>query len=291
MIRRALPSALLLTAVFAAACEQSSPTDLAPLAPQYAKPGSGGGGSLTSECGGSTILLDSRVHLDWGTSTSAGITSDGGGLYKGDVDGVHAKIFYHDGGCSRSGDMVFDPDMQQKNGPRKLVFVFGENNAGVPSGAYASAPFVNFRQLMQLGSDVNKDGNTTGGRDQKIEEKSPGAERGLEYPATLATRPSYPTTNLFRIGTSAPGCETLEYESITLQRTGGVDGFVKTGNKASDGLEMGQWEHGASVPVGTWVVSGGNARCYKTVKGKLELNGDGSFFSMPFSVTVTEVRK
>jgi hypothetical protein len=192
--------------------------------------------------------------------------------------------------------MVFDPDMQQKNGPRKLVFVFGANNAGVPAREYRDAPFINFRQLMQLGSDVNQDGSTTGGRDQKIEEKSPGAIRGLEYPATVALRPDYPVTAngpapMFRVGTSAPGCETLEYESIRLERTGGVAGFVATGNTSSDGLPMGQWEHASSVPVGQWVVSGENARCYKTVKGKLELNGDGTFFPMPFSVTVTEVRK
>ena len=59
----------------------------------------------------------------------------------------------------------------------------------------AGAPFVNFRGIQFLGSDVNKDGTETGGRDAKIEEKSAGAPRGLEFPSVSAVRPDYPDYN------------------------------------------------------------------------------------------------
>jgi hypothetical protein len=53
---------------------------------------------------------------------------------------------------------------------------------------------------------------------------------------------------------------------------------------------MGQWEHAASHSAGEWVVSGDNARCYKSVKGKLTLV-NATFFPMPFSATIAEVRQ
>lgn len=290
------PAFLALTGLLAACAEQ--PVSPVTSADETATPL-----FATSECGGKTALLDSRVKLVWTDQTTSGIRSDGSGPFEGGQNGVHGKIFYHDGGCSRSGDMVFDPDMLAGGGPRRLVFRFAVGNpAGVAAGDYRSAPFINFRQLMQLGSDVNGDGlrdaNNDGiadGMDQKIEEKSPGAMRGLEFPATVALRPTYPVTingdaPMFRVGAGAPGCEELEYESIRLERIQGVTGFVATGRTSSKGLPMGQWEHASSYPVGEWVVSGDNARCYKTLKGKLvRVNED--FFPMPFSVVVTEVRQ
>ena len=290
-------SLLALSALAAFGCSEQAQTVLEPDQALFARPGggggSGGGGGLTSECGGSTALLDSRAELNWGTSHA--IRNDEAGAYRGgSADGVHAKIFYHDGGCSRSGDMVFDVDMGKKNGTRRLVFLFPETSP-IGHKEQRSAPFVNFRQLMQLGSDVNTDGWLTGGRDKKIEEKDPGSLRGREYPDDFATRPNYPETLSgaappFRIGTEAAGCETLEYAEITLRRTGGVEGFQKVEGLSSDLLEMGQWEHASEYPAGTWVVEGQTAQCLKSVKGgKLEPNGGP--FLMPFSVTVIEVRQ
>lgn len=296
MRRLVLSSALLITAVAAAACEQSrAPTEVGDLGAVFAaKDGGGGGSTVTSECGGRTVLLDSRVALDWGTTLAIRSDRDGAdGVYTGNVDGVHAKIFYHDSDCSRSGDMVFDPDMQQKNGPRKLVYVFPAGNpAGVPAGSYTDAPFINFRQLMILGSDINTLG-VVDGRDAKIEEKSPGALRGLEYPSPTAVRPDYPMTPngpspKIRIGTSVPGCETLEYQSITLERKKGRFYKIDPEVLASDGKSMGQWSHEVA-DLGEWVVSGQSAQCLRTLKGgKQEYNG--AAFDMPFSVVVTEVR-
>lgn len=149
-----------------------------------------------------SVLLDSRVRLEW-AAQRAGITSDAG-AYEGNKDGVHAKIFYHDGGCSKSGDMVFVPDMQKKNGPRKLVFKFPATSP-IKAVEHRSAPFLNFRSLMQLGSDVRLTaGETSGatvGRDAKLEEKAPAvesdaaAQRSLEFPELTALRPTFPVRN------------------------------------------------------------------------------------------------
>ena len=100
----------------------------------------------------------------------------------------------------------------------------------------AGAPFVNFRGVQFLGSDMKKDGTETGGRDAKIEENSAGAPRGLEFPSVRVLRPDYPNYDgtspapKFRFtSTGISGCEALEYDSIELKRTSSTAGFQATG--------------------------------------------------------------
>lgn len=251
--------------------------------------GGGGGGGVKSECGGSTSLLDSRIDLVW-QGVGVGIRSDGLGTYVDGNDGVHGKIFYHDLGCSRSLDAVFDPDFNSSSNPRKLVFHFPEES-GLATGGVASGPFINFQGLMRLGSDINEAG-VSDSRDAKVEEKNPGAARALEFPATVAFRPGYPDygtagTSGFRINTGIKGCEELEYDEIRFERTAGADGYQGVGSPDAGTFEYGQWSHEI---MGEWTVESSDphtARCFARQGNRLV---QGPEMSMPFSVTITERR-
>lgn len=276
-----------LAALVAVACTADSPTTLAPDQPVFAKPGGDAGGLVSSECGGKTELRDSRATLTW----SGSIGGDGSDAFTGDEAGVHAKVFYHDGGCSRSGDLVFDADMNSRKVKRHLTFHFPEQNgAGLPSGAVAAAPFVNFQGLMFLGSDIGVP-EVSDSRDAKVEEKNPGAPRAAEYPSPSAERPGYPAyseagSRPFRFNSmGVAGCEVLEYAWISLTRNAGSYEQVQ-----ADPL-LGQWSHSA---LGAWIVESVGeegahwAQCYVSVQGSLEKNGPP--MNMPFSVSIAEVR-
>lgn len=299
-----LTATAVLAAMAAVACTADSPTTLTPDEPLFAKPG-GGDGLVTSDCGGKTQLRDSRARLTWSGSFITGDAS--GDTFEGDQGSVHAKIFYHDGGCSRSGDLVFDADMNGKKDARHLTFYFpARNDAGLPSDGVAAAPFVNFQGLMFLGSDIGEPVESDS-RDAKVEEKDPGADRAQEYPPASAERPGYPTYNLagqkafrFRyMGVS--GCDELEYARIKLTRTAGSYSEVQP-----DPL-LGQWSDQAA-DLGVWTVESlpawadlnengledeGEtahwAQCYATVQGSLQQNG--AEMDMPFVVTIWELRK
>jgi hypothetical protein len=271
-----------------------NPLELAPRATSGGEPP-----SVQSECGGKTDLLDSRVTLEWGSpSTAPGVTADEYGTYTGGQGGVHGKVFYHDAVCSRSGDLVFDPDKNAASPARKLVFNFPAGNSlNLPSGVKAG-PFLNFRAIMMLGSDGangTKD-EVSNGRDAKIEAKNPGAPRALEFPALTADRPDYPTftgtttTPEFRFNyTGIPGCETLRYEKIRMTRDArNADAFVSTGTFTAEGTPLGQWDH---TRPGAWTVESVEphlAQCMVTKKGTVVDNGKK--MTMPFRVAATEVR-
>lgn len=93
------------------------------------------------------------------------------------------------------------------------------------------------------------------------------------------------------MGPGATKCETLEYESIKLERIRGQFDTDLSGKLSSDDLHMGQWNDGATdqAKLGQWLVTGASARCYYIVKGKETLNtengvGADGWFEMPFSV-------
>jgi hypothetical protein len=255
---------------------------------------------VNSECGGQTELTDSRASLSFASLSSlasaSGITGDGTSPYIGGSEGVHAKIFYHDAICSRSGDVVFDPDKDRFRPARKLVVYFPANNGiGLSSTGVNVGSSITFSALMQLGSDVTWDLTNEVGRDAKIDAKIPGAPRSLEYPAAIADRPGYPTggipTPKFRIALGISGCETLEYALIRSTRDGGLDGFEQlVGQYGSDGSPLGQW---SAARNGTWTVesvdtgAGHAAQCYVTKKGSLVANG--SPMNMPFKVSIAEL--
>jgi hypothetical protein len=294
MKRLAIP-ALILGAALAVGCEQHNPTALEPMEAAFNKKppkDDSGGGSVTSECGGKTDLLDSRIDLAWAAVEGSGVGPDRDALYEGGVNGVHGKIFYHDRGCSRSFDAVFDPDLNSSSDPRKLMFHFPAGY-GLPTGGVASGPFVNFTGLMRLGSDINVVG-TSDSRDAKIEEKNAGAPRAWEFPATVAYRPGYPDYGTagatdFRFNTDIKGCERLVYDEIRLERTGGSEGYAGVGTPVDGKYEFGQWDH---TVMGSWTVesepgSGHMAQCFGK-QGKQWV--EGPTMSMPFKVTITERR-
>jgi hypothetical protein len=295
----ATPQRLAAAVLLLAAC-----TDRSAVAPDGSparapRPATATATSVTSECGGQTDLRDSRVTLDWGApSTAPGVTADAYGTYTGGQGGVHGKVFYHDAICSRSGDLVFDPDKDAAKPARKLVFNFpADNDLQLPTGVKAG-PFVNFRGIMMLGSDGANgapDG-VSNGRDAKIEAKNPGAPRGWEFPALSAERPDYPTNNgttttpEFRFSyTGIAGCEALRYDKIRMTRHDlNAAAFVPTGTFASDGTPLGQWDD--KLP-GGWTVESvepHHAQCMVTKKGNLVNNG--SKMEMPFRVVASEVR-
>ena len=76
------------------------------------------------------------------------IRGDGLGDYRGDECGVHAKIFWYDPSFSRSGDAVFDADMNSPGScaRRALNFYWTDD-----ATATRLAPFMNARRVMQLG--------------------------------------------------------------------------------------------------------------------------------------------
>ncbi len=296
MKRFVIPS-LILAAAFTAACAQDHTPALEPAEVLFNTKKGGGGGGVTSECGGSTDLLDSRIDLRWEDGTGSGIRSDGKNEYKGGQGGVHGKIFYHDRGCSRSFDAVFDPDASQSSNPRKLVFHFpADNDANLPSSGVASGPFMNFTGLMRLGSDINT-ADVSDSRDAKVEEKNPGAPRAWEFPGTEVLRPdNYPDYGAFAysnfgFSTDIEGCERLEYDKIKLTRKQGIGGYQPVGSPNEDGTySYGQWSH-EQEHWGEWTVESIEphlAQCFKSSKGTLEPNG--AKMAMPFKVTITERR-
>lgn len=285
-----LTATAVLAAFAAVACTADSPTRPGPDDPVFAKPGDGEG-LVSSDCGGRTELRDSRAALEW----SGRIGGDASAVFTGDEAGVHAKIFYHDGNCSRSGDLVFDADMNSRKDKRHLTFHFPEgNDAGLPAGGVAAAPFVNFQGLMFLGSDIGTIGESDS-RDAKVEEKDPGAARANEYPSPVAERPGYPEYNVagsrpFRFRSMGlAGCEELEYAGIRLTRTAGAYTEVQPDPR------LGQWSHSVDE-LGSWTVEslpvdGGTehrAQCYAAAQGTLQPNG--SPMNMPFMVTIAELR-
>lgn len=251
---------------------------------------------LNSECGGKTELLDSRARLQW---EDLEVRGDGSPYER--QGSVHVKIFYHDSNCSRSGDLVFDPDGNGGTTPRAMRFHFPPNDAGVPTGEVSAAPAINFRSLMQIGSDLNGDG-VANARDAKIEAKFGLVPRSLEVPSNVQYRPDYPA---YPTGPATPirfsnmglrGCEALEFDLIRLTRHTGA--FVAVNAvSAFDGLPLGEWS-AAPADLGTWTVesaetvrngvSGHWAQCYVTKKGTLVQNG--SPMQMRFRVSITEQR-
>lgn len=300
MHRRHLPFLLLATGALAAC--QEIPTESSTVLSRAPKPL--GAVALTgSECGGQTELVDSRVSLAFASlselASSSGITGDGTQPFLGGAKGVHAKVFYHDAICSRSGDVVFDPDKNNYRPARKLTVYFPAGNGlGLSTAGVKIGPFMNFAALMQLGSDVTWDLDSPVGRDAKIDAKYPGAIRSLEVPATSVERPGYPTSNVptsrFRIDLGISGCETLEYERTQTSRTGGLGEFQQLiGQRSSfDNSPLGQWNAARN---GTWTVqsadtgtpAGHAAQCYVTKKGSLVTNG--APMNVPFRVSVTEL--
>src|SRR5687767_4741080 len=102
--------------------------------------------TVSSECGGQTDLRDSRSSFVWASrdelGATSGITSDGRGEYVGGTQGVQGKLFYHDAICSRSGDVVFDPDKNTYKPARKLTFHFPANSIGLPTTGVASGAYM-----------------------------------------------------------------------------------------------------------------------------------------------------
>lgn len=247
--------------------------------------------TVSSECGGRTDRPDSRAILTWADPGTSGIASDGGS-YTGGQQGVQAKVFYYDQNCSRSGDLVFDPDLNSASPARKLVLRFPTNGIGLPTGGVTSGAAMNFPAIMQLGSDVNWDILKPTGRDARIEAKISGGARSLEYPAFTALRPTYPAgaiaTSNFRLNNiGVAGCEQLEYASIQLTRTVGQFDQLIGQYAASDASPLGQW---STTVAGAWTVSSVSphaVQCYVTKKGQLVTNG--ATMSMPFSVTISEI--
>jgi hypothetical protein len=300
MKRPAISSAIL-AAALTVGCVQDR-TALEPFEAAFNKgKGGSGDGTVSSDCGGQTALRDSRASLNWEGS----IRDDGRGAFVGDESGVHAKIFYHDGNCSRSGDLVFDADMNAKGSNRRhLTFHFpADNDLNLPAHATA-APFINFRAIQFLGSDIGVPG-AIDGRDAKVEEKDPGAPRGWEYPSASAERPDYPTFNgttearSLRIDAGLPGCDLLRIEKIRMTRTGGVNGFRATGGSVN-GAPLGAWSH-LEADLGAWMVetvetensagqTGHWAQCEVTGQGGGVRTPNGSPMHMPFTVTVAERR-
>lgn len=294
--RHTLSTALALGAVaLLGACSDAS----APLEPDEAafakpaNPGGGGGGGdgdggglQKSECGGKTDLLDSRVSLTW----SGAITGDGfGDTFVGDQDGVHAKVFYHDQGCSVSGDIVFDPDMNGRKVKRHLTVAFPAGN-DLGLGTESAQPFINVRAAMQLGSDIAT-ADVVDGRDAKMEAKSALRPRNLEFPSAVAVYPGYERTGnaawRFRLSyTGIPGCDLLEFTEVQVTRTAGV--YAATGGVASDGLALGAW---SATDAGAWeveTVGAHEAQCYATSGGTEVPNG--APMTLPFRVTIQELQ-
>ncbi len=254
------------------------------------RPGGDGGGLQNSECGGKTDLLDSRVQLTWGGA----IGGDGlGNTFVGDQDGVHAKIFYHDQGCSVSGDLVFDADMNGHKVKRHVTISFPAGN-DLGLGTVETAPFINFQNVMMLGADAGGLG-VVDGRDAKMEAKAPGRDRNLEYPSTSAEYPGYerrqnPAAPFAISSTGIPGCDRLEFEKVRIERTSGT--YVDSGDTNGAGEALGSWDPAAP---GSWsiqtVANGAGihaAQCYD-VSGNASIPNGGAM-DLPFSVTAVEVR-
>jgi hypothetical protein len=287
--------ASLFTATLAAACIEV-PTEMrpAPESPLFAKPGSGSGTS--SECGGQTQRADSRVQMDWSSSSEYAVRNDAYGPYIGGQHGVHAKVFYYDGNCSRSGDLVFDADANSSATVRKLIFHFPANSIGLPTTGVASGTAFNFSGIMQLGSDVNADGSLTIGKDARIEAKYPGRDISLEHPSLSEIQPGYPIRNGAALGpfrfktTGIAGCGELEYQQVRYTRTAGQFATLDPA-QFSGSFQLGQWD---VTIAGAWTVESvadvnGNhlATCWTTKKGVLQPNG--AAMNMPFRVTISEL--
>ena len=297
MKRLSLPVVLALAGTINAC--QDIPTDAAPV--QLEAPPSASV-LVASDCGGQTPTPDSRAALQFASlgelGSASGLTSDGVGPYAGGSQGVNAKIFYHDRICSRSGDIVFDPDANNYRPARKLIAYFPAGNGiGLSTGGIKVGPHVNFAALMQVGSDVTWDLDNPVGRDAKIEEKYAGIIRSLEVPSTTVTRPGYPSSNVptskFRINLGISGCETLEYAETLSIRTGGTEEFLQLVDaRAADGSPLGEWSLARN---GKWTVesvdtgtsAGHSAQCYVSKKGSLVQNGQP--MNMPFRAVITEM--
>jgi hypothetical protein len=291
--RHALGAALVMgTTVLLGACTEDS-TPFEPHAAAFSKggkPGGGGDGLLSSECGGKTNLLDSRVSLTW----SGAITGDGrGNTFVGGQDGVHGKIFYHDQSCSVSGDIVFDADMNAKRIKRHLTIAFPAGN-DLGLGTVTTAPFVNFASAMQLGSDAGQP-HSDDGRDAKMEAKDPLRPRNVEYPSLTATYPGYELRNdpdrpLRLASTGIAGCDPLIFSMVEITREAGR--FDHVAGTAADGKSLGAWSHEVE---GAWTIRTvanddgvHEARCY-TTSGNTE-SPNGAPMHIPFTVTVVEIR-
>jgi hypothetical protein len=257
--------------------------------------------TVVSACGGRTEFLDSKASLSWASladlASSTGVTNDGQGTYDGGTGSVHGLIFYHDAGCARGGNLLFDPDRNAGTPVRKLVFNFpAGNDAGIPSTPIASGPYISFYGLMQLGSDVTWDSAMPTGRDANIEAKYPGSATALEYPSLSGEWPTYQSgtagNSLIQL-TGITGCSRLEYERIRLTRTAGIDGFEQLpGQRAADGSPLGRWRplrNGAWIieSVDTGTPAGHAAQCWVSGKGGKWVK-NGSPMNMPFRVMVTE---
>ena len=297
-MKHPLALSTLIMATAAAACSESrGPVEITEPSAVFGKTTT----SVTSDCGGSTELRDSRADLTWPSISTReyAVRDDGFGTYEGGTGSVHGKIFYHDSGCSRSGDIVFDPGMNARKNPRHLTVFFPENKLGLPTDGVKAGPFINFTAAMQLGSDVDRNG-AVNGRDAKMEAKDnlKGTIRTLEHPVAFDGLPNHDNLpnkeRRFRLGVGISGCESLEYDEIRYTRIAGS--FVRV-DPASDGTLLGQWSDAVN---GAWVaesvetvrnnVPGHWAQCLITSKGTLAVNDAASPMSMPFRVDVAERR-
>lgn len=301
---------LALAIAVAAACTDSPTELLRPAAAAFGKGngnGNGGGpsdgdsgGGGKSECGGTTALPDSRAILDW--SADDAVSGDGSDVFTGDQAGVHAKIFYHDGGCSRSGDIVFDADMNSRRNKRHLTFHFPENRPAEVGQTVTAAPFIAFPRAMQLGSDIGSDG-AVNGWDANIYEKNATAPRGMEHPSPAATYPGHlrmaDPTWVFHFPLGINGCEVLRYDAVAITRESAPSGFEEltgTIEFSEQTYQLGQWSEVQHL--GRWTVrsvatsrddrSGHWATCWtSTGSGEIE---NGEAMDMPFTVEITEDR-
>lgn len=280
-MRRLTPvPALLLVAILFTACEDTSVPTAAthdrpsePLAPA-GKPGGGGTSSTDAHV---------RITVD---NTGMAVQSVGDPVYQGGRGSVRAHIFYYASDRSRSGDLVFDPDIERGKNVRKLQITFGAPVA-VPAGAvhpapgtYQLGPFINFKAIMQLAAPQSgHEGLTDGWILEKV--LASNGQRGMEQirPTTVTQQVGFQQINL-------PGCERLRYDRVTITRTAGsyrVDGYpIDT----VDGTE-GKWD--AAVR-GAWTVAteaGHTATCVYASGGQLV---DGAVYAdMPFALAVEEL--
>lgn len=137
--------AVILLPLLALACAESAPSPFSPSTAELAK------GTSTTDTDPRAVWEFFGTYLDEaGLAQSTRIRGDGrdaGGAgpvdpsqYRGDVCGVHAKIFVGNGG----GDAVIDPDKQYKpgscpGGKRLLTFDLGSGSDPIHAGAFTNA--------------------------------------------------------------------------------------------------------------------------------------------------------
>ncbi len=220
---------------------------------------------------GSTGNLDtdSRARIVFSEDEPMKIVSDGllgadgTSAYVGNECGVEAKLFYYNEDKSRSGDLVFDADMNRSKCARALVFRFPSDDGG----DFKAAPFINVNKSMQMGATGNdllvavniQDPEYYGPRDNPVSR-----------------------TMKFAIGKSL--CETLTYDHVLVSRTGGHF-------DDPDGDGWGQWDKDAGDP-GSWTVESvaspdgfHAATCTYTKERTTQV---GATYDMPFRFQVTE---